>query len=354
MEYALDIGNSYINYQGYRPPKEIMSDGRLTFPQEGDSTCLHDTKVTVVGCGSVGSAVAFALVTKGVANTVVIYDIAKDRCEGEVMDMEQGCQFIDSCKVIGGADITTTKDSDIVVITAGARQEVGESRLNLVQRNVDIFKKLIPQLAKESPKAFFVVVANPVDIMTYVTWKFSGFPKNRVMGSGTMLDSARFKHILGKKLHMSPNAVHGFVIGEHGDSSVPVWSSVTVGCARLTDIYPQCGKPNDPDNFAAVHHEVVQSAYEIIRLKGNTAWAIGLCCSALCSSILKNKGEVIPVTTCIKGQFGITGDVFTSVPCVINCHGIGSVIKLDLNEEEKSRLMKSVETLDSIIKGIKW
>ncbi|VUZ39345.1 unnamed protein product [Hymenolepis diminuta] len=117
-----------------------MSDGRLTFPQEGDSTCLHDTKVTVVGCGSVGSAVAFALVTKGVANTVVIYDIAKDRCEGEVMDMEQGCQFIDSCKVIGGADITTTKDSDIVVITAGARQEVGESRLNLVQRNVDIFK----------------------------------------------------------------------------------------------------------------------------------------------------------------------------------------------------------------------
>ncbi|VDN97350.1 unnamed protein product [Rodentolepis nana] len=331
-----------------------MSDGRLTFPQENGPVCLHSTKVTVVGCGSVGSAVAFAIATQGVANTVVIYDIAKDKCEGEVMDMQQGCQFIDSCSVIGGADVSTTKDSDIVVITAGARQEVGESRLNLVQRNVDIFKKLVPQLVKESPRAFIIVVANPVDIMTYVTWKLSGFPKNRVMGSGTMLDTARFKQILGKKLHMSPNAIHGFVIGEHGDSSVPVWSSLTIGCARFTDVYPKCFKPDDPDNFAQVHHDVVQSAYEIIKLKGNTSWAIGLCCSALCGSILKNKGEVIPVTTCIKGHFGITDDVFTSVPCVINGNGISSVIKIDLTQEEKCHFMKSVETLDGIIKGIKW
>ncbi|KAM7536736.1 hypothetical protein Aperf_G00000082067 [Anoplocephala perfoliata] len=314
-----------------------MGDGKLLLPLEEGKVHFHNTKISV-----------------SVANTVVLYDIDANKCDGEVMDMDQGSQFLDSAKVIGGPDITKTKDSDIVVITAGARQAVGESRLNLVQRNVDIFKTLVPSLVKQSPNAFFVVVTNPVDIMTYVAWKFSGFPQNRVMGSGTLLDTARFRHILGKKLHISPNAVHGFVIGEHGDSSLPVWSSVTIGCSRLTEVYPNVGKPNDPENFAAVHKEVVQSAYEIIKLKGNTAWAIGLCSASLCSSILKNKGEVLPVTTCLKGEYGISDNVFTSVPCVINGKGVNAVVNLKLSAEEKEKLLASIKCLQDIIAGIKW
>ncbi|KAH9281858.1 L-lactate dehydrogenase A chain [Echinococcus granulosus] len=270
------------------------------------------------------------------------------------MDLDQGSLFLESCRVIGGKDITKTADSDIVVVTAGARQAVGESRLNLVQRNVDIFKKLIPTLVEQSPKCILVIVTNPVDIMTYVSWKLSGFPQHRVLGSGTMLDTARFRHILGEKLNVHPSAIHGYVVGEHGDSSVPVWSRVTVGGANLCDIYPKIGQAGDPDDFASIHKAVVDSAYEIIRMKGCTAWAIGLCCASLCNAILRNKKIVIPVSTSLKGKLGIKEEVFTSVPCIVDSSGVSAVINLEYSPSEKQSLLASVETLQKIIAGIKW
>nr|AFA35122.1 lactate dehydrogenase A [Echinococcus granulosus] len=331
-----------------------MSVEGLLLPLEMEQCFGRERKVSVVGAGAVGTAAAFAIMTKGIANTVALYDIDEDRCNGEVMDLDQGSLFLESCRVIGGQDITKTADSDIVVVTAGARQAVGESRLNLVQRNVDIFKKLIPTLVEQSPKCILVIVTNPVDIMTYVSWKLSGFPQHRVLGSGTMLDTARFRHILGEKLNVHPSAIHGYVVGEHGDSSVPVWSRVTVGGANLCDIYPKIGQAGDPDDFASIHKAVVDSAYEIIRMKGCTAWAIGLCCASLCNAILRNKKIVIPVSTSLKGKLGIKEEVFTSVPCIVDSSGVSAVINLEYSPSEKQSLLASVETLQKIIAGIKW
>ncbi|KAL5106156.1 L-lactate dehydrogenase A chain [Taenia crassiceps] len=319
-----------------------MSAEGLLLPLERGSCHGHEPKISIVGAGS------------NVANTVVLYDIDADRCNGEVMDLDQGSLFLESCEVIGGNDITKTANSDIVIVTAGARQAVGESRLNLVQRNVEIFKKLIPALVTQSPNCILVIVTNPVDIMTYVSWKLSGFPQHRVLGSGTMLDTARFRHILGQKLNLHPSAIHGYVVGEHGDSSVPVWSKVTVGGVKLSDAYPKLGQAGDPDNFSSVHKAVVDSAYEIIRMKGCTAWAIGLCCASLCNAILRNKKIVIPVSTYLKDKLGIKQDVFTSVPCIIDSSGVSAVVNLEFSPVEKQSLMASVNTLQKIIEDIKW
>ncbi|CDI96497.1 lactate dehydrogenase protein [Echinococcus multilocularis] len=308
-----------------------------------------ERKVSVVGAGAVGTAVAFAGMTKGIANTVALYDIDEDRCNGEVMDLDQGSLFLESCRVIG--DITKTADSDIVVVTAGARQVVGESRLNLVQRIVDIFKKLIPALVESSPNCILVIVTQS----RWVFWPaLSGFPQHRVLGSGTLIDTARFRHILGEKLNVHPSAIHGYVVGEHGDSSVPVWSRVTVGGANLCDIYPKIGQAGDPDDFASIHKAVVDSGYQMLRMKGRTAWNIGLCCAFLCNAILRNKKIVIPVSTSLKDRLCIKDEVFASVPCVVDSSGVSAVINLEYSPSEKQSLLASVETLQKVIAGIKW
>ncbi|CAH8661245.1 unnamed protein product [Heterobilharzia americana] len=185
------------------------------------------TKVTVVGVGAVGMAAAFSLMN--VAGEIALIDVVADKVKGEVLDLQHGQQFLRRCKVSGGTDYKYSENSDIVVITAGARQNEGESRLNLVQRNVEIYKFIIPQVVKYSPDCILIIVSNPVDVLTYVAHKLSGFPAHRVIGTGTMLDSARFRFLLGRKLGVSANSVHGYVVGEHGDSSVPVWSNVNVG-----------------------------------------------------------------------------------------------------------------------------
>nr|CDS18772.1 lactate dehydrogenase protein [Echinococcus granulosus] len=328
-----------------------MSVEGLLLPLEMERCFGRERKVSVVGAGAVGTAAAFAIMTKGIANTVALYDIDEDRCNGEVMDLDQGSLFLESCRVIG--DITKTADSDIVVVTAGVRQAVGESRLNLVQRNVDIFKKLIPTLVEQSPKCILVIVTNP-GIMTYVSWKLSGFLKHRVLGSGTLIDTARFRHILGEKLNVHPSAIHGYVVGEHGDSSVPVWSRVTVGGANLCDIYPKIGQAGDPDDFASIHKAVVDSGYQMLRMKGRTAWNIGLCCAFLCNVILRNKKIVIPVSTSLKDKLGIKDEVFASVPCIVDSSGVSAVINLEYSPSEKQSLLASVETLQKVITGIKW
>merc|ERR1712002_206609 len=245
-------------------------------------------KVTVVGCGAVGMATAFSLMAQEVASEIALVDVMLDKLKGEVMDLQHGLTFLRNIKVSGSGDYSITAGSKLIIVTAGARQQEGESRLNLVQRNVNIFKGIIPQLCKYSPDAIFLVVSNPVDLMTYVTWKLSGFPKNRVFGSGTNLDSSRFRFLMSERLNIAPSSCHGWIVGEHGDSSVPVWSGMNVAGVRLRDINPQVGTPEDPENFAQLHKDVINSAYEIIKLKGYTSWAIGVSCSTLARSILKN------------------------------------------------------------------
>ncbi|CUT99280.1 L lactate dehydrogenase B chain [Echinococcus multilocularis] len=322
-----------------------MAEHSILVPLASHVHSKPKTKVSIVGVGSVGMAIGFSIMTKGLASILALVDFNEDKVKGEVLDMQHGSQFLHTCNVIGGKDYSYTSHSDVVFIAAGARQVVGESRLNLVQRNVDIFKTIIPEVVKYSPDCIIVVVSNPVDILTYVTWKLSGLPRNRVIGSGTILDSARFRHILGQKLDLAASSIHGYIIGEHGDSSVAVWSRVSVGGVNLSTVYPKFGEDGDPNNFKAVHKDVIDSAYEIIRLKGYTSWAIGLCCANLCAALLSDRNVVIPVTTNVAGLYGIEEDVFLSMPCVVNASGVTSVVNMSLTDSEKAKLHQSAKTL---------
>eukprot|EP00108_Taenia_solium_P011171 TsM_000798800 transcript=TsM_000798800 gene=TsM_000798800 len=311
-------------------------------------------KVTIVGSGSVGMACAFAIMMKECVNELCLIDVAAEKVKGEVMDLEQGQQFLNNCRIRGGSDHALSAGSDIIVITAGVRQQPGESRLNLVQRNTDIYKDLIPSLVKHSPDAVLLVVSNPVDIMTYVTWKLSGFPRNRVLGSGTTLDSARFRFFLAQRFGIDPQSVHGIIIGEHGDSSVAVWSKVTVGGCNLYSINPAIGTDSDTENFGQVHKDTVGAAYEIINRKGYTAWAIGVTTWKIVDLILNNKNAVIPVTTAVKGLYGITDDAFLSLPCVVGATGVASVVNIPLDDAEITSLQKSAQLLRETTDGINW
>ncbi|CAL4085303.1 unnamed protein product [Meganyctiphanes norvegica] len=319
-------------------------------PPIQQATC----KVSVVGCGAVGMAAAFALLTQGFCSELALTDVMADKLQGELLDLQHGLTFLNNIKISASPDASVCAGSKVIIITAGVRQQEGESRLNLVQRNVDIFKNIIPNLVKQSPDAILLVVSNPVDLMTYVTWKLSGFPKHRVIGSGCNLDSSRFRVHLSQKLNISAKSCHGWIIGEHGDTSVPVWSGVNVAGVRLRDLNPKLGKDDDPENFKQVHKDVVNSAYEVIRLKGYTSWAIGLSCAALTDAINKNQRSVHALSVAVQGKHGIDKDVFLSLPCVLGENGITHSINMKLEEEEEKQLQNSANTLAEVQNGIKF
>ncbi|XP_047495627.1 L-lactate dehydrogenase-like isoform X3 [Penaeus chinensis] len=311
-------------------------------------------KVSVVGVGQVGMACAFSLLTQHICSELALVDVAADKLRGEMMDLQHGLTFLRNVKIDASTDYAVTAGSRVCIVTAGARQREGESRLSLVQRNVDIFKGIIPQLVKHSPNCILLVVSNPVDILTYVTWKLSGLPKHHVIGSGTNLDSARFRFHLSQKLNVAPSSTHGWIIGEHGDSSVPVWSGVNVAGVRLRDLNPKVGTPEDPDKYNELHKDVVNSAYEIIKLKGYTSWAIGLSVASLVSSIVKNMRACYAVSVAVQNYHGIDKDVFLSLPVVLGENGVTHVIKQTLTEAEMAQLQQSANTLWDVQAGIQF
>ncbi|XP_057183460.1 L-lactate dehydrogenase B-B chain isoform X3 [Triplophysa rosa] len=288
-------------------------------------------KVTVVGVGHVGMACAVSIVLRELADELALVDVMEDKLK----------------------DYSVSADSRIVVVTAGARLQEGESRLNLVQRNVNIFRHIIPQIVRYSPNCVLIVVSNPVDIMTYVTWKLSGLPKHRVIGSGTNLDSARFRYLMAERLGIHPSSFNGWILGEHGDSSVLVWSGTNVAGVRLQKLNPDIGKDTDRENWKETHKMVVDSAYEVIRLKGHTNWAIGLSVADLTESLMKNLNRVHPVSTMVKGMYGISNEVYLSLPCVLNSAGVSSVINTTLSDHEISQLKNSADALWDIQKDLK-
>uniref|UniRef100_A0A4D5R8X2 L-lactate dehydrogenase n=1 Tax=Scolopendra viridis TaxID=118503 RepID=A0A4D5R8X2_SCOVI len=310
------------------------------------------SKVTIVGVGQVGMACAFSILTQGIASEIALVDMVADKLRGEMLDMQHGLTFLRNVKIEASTDYAITAGSKIIIITAGARQQEGESRLNLVQRNVNILKAIVPNLVKNSPNAIILVVSNPVDILTYVTWKISGLPKNRVIGSGTNLDSSRFRFLMSEKLNVAPSSCHGWIIGEHGDSSVPVWSGVNVAGVRLQNLNPKLGLPDDPENWGELHKKVVESAYEIIKLKGYTSWGIGLSVAAICRSFLTNARTAVAVSVFVKGFHGIDKEVFLSLPCIVGESGINDIIIQTLNDDEVKALQKSAETLHEVQSGL--
>ncbi|XP_049885341.1 L-lactate dehydrogenase isoform X2 [Pectinophora gossypiella] len=319
--------------------------------QKSDDT---GNKVTVVGCGQVGMAAVFSMLTQGVTNKIALVDVMEDKLKGEMMDLMHGSSFMRNAKIQASTDYAITAGSKICIVTAGVRQREGESRLDLVQRNTDVLKNIIPQLVKYSPDAIFVIASNPVDILTYVTWKIGGLSKHRVIGSGTNLDSARFRYLLSEKLGIAPTSCHGYIIGEHGDSSVPVWSGVNIAGVRLSDLNQKIGTAEDPEDWKQIHADVVKSAYEVIKLKGYTSWAIGLSLSQLARAILCNASSVHAVSTYLKGEHGIEDEVFLSLPCVLNHQGVSDVIRQPLTEAETAQLRQSAALMAKVQQGIKF
>ncbi|PSN41996.1 L-lactate dehydrogenase [Blattella germanica] len=296
----------------YRFKAMSTTDGTL-FVQVADPIASSGNKITVVGVGQVGMACAFSVLTQNVASEVVLVDVVADKLKGEMLDLQH--------------DYAATANSKLCIVTAGARQKEGESRLNLVQRNTDIFKGIIPKLVQYSPNTILLIVSNPVDILTYVAWKLSGLPRNRVIGSGTNLDSSRLRFLMSQRLNVSPGSCHGFIIGEHGDSS---------------------GKSEKQKN--AVFYSY---AYEVIKLKGYTSWAIGLSTAALAQSIVRNGLNIHAVSTSIKGQHGIDKDVFLSLPCVLGENGITKIVKQPLTKDETEKLQKSANIMHEVQSSLK-
>ncbi|XP_028916076.1 L-lactate dehydrogenase A chain-like [Ornithorhynchus anatinus] len=315
---------------------------------------VPQNKITIVGVGSVGMACAVSILMKGLTDELALVDAMENKLKGEMMDLQHGSLFLKMPKIVSGKDYSVTANSKLVVITAGARQVDGETRLDLVKRNVDIFKLIIPNIIKYSPNCKLLVVSNPVDVLTYVAWKMSGFPQNRIIGSGCNLDSSRFRYLLGERLGLHSASCHGWVLGEHGDSSVPVWSGVNVAGVSLKGLYPEFGSDADKERWRDVHKEVVDCAYEVIRAKGYTCWAIGFSVADLAESVMKNLRRVHPISTMIKGLYGIQDEVFLSVPCVLGQNGILEVVKIPLMPEEEAQLKKSADTLWGIQKDLRF
>ncbi|KAL4832658.1 hypothetical protein H8958_011448 [Nasalis larvatus] len=308
---------------------------KLIAPVAEEEATVPNNKITVVGVGQVGMACAISILGKSLADELALVDVLEDKLKGETP------------KIVADKDYSVTANSKIVVVTAGVRQQEGESRLNLVQRNVNVFKFIIPQIVKYSPDCIIIVVSNPVDILTYVTWKLSGLPKHRVIGSGCNLDSARFRYLMAEKLGIHPSSCHGWILGEHGDSSVAVWSGVNVAGVSLQELNPEMGTDNDSENWKEVHKMVVESAYEVIKLKGYTNWATGLSVADLIESMIH------PVSTMVKGMYGIENEVFLSLPCILNARGLTSVINQKLKDDEVAQLKKSADTPWDIQKDLK-
>uniref|UniRef100_A0A8C8DVL4 L-lactate dehydrogenase n=1 Tax=Oryzias sinensis TaxID=183150 RepID=A0A8C8DVL4_9TELE len=310
-------------------------------------------KVTVVGVGQVGMACAVSILLKELADELALVDVVEDN-KGEMLRIQtvKYLNFIYYFCLLDFSDYSVTANSRIVVVTAGVRQQEGESRLNLVQRNVNIFKHIVPQIVRYSPDCTIIVVSNPVDVLTYVTWKLSGLPKHRVIGSGTNLDSARFRFLMADKLGIHASSFNGWILGEHGDTSVPVWSGTNVAGVNLQTLNPEIGTDCDKENWQETHKMVVNSAYEVIRLKGYTNWAIGLSVADLIESLMKNLNRIHPVSTMVKGMYGISEEVYLSLPCVLNGGGVASVINMTLTDDEVAQLQASANTLWDIQKDL--
>ena len=299
-------------------------------------------KVSIIGAGFVGSATTLAIAESGLASHIVLVDINKNKAQGEALDIAHGAAFMKSVEITAG-DYKDTTDSDIVVITAGAGQKPRESRLDLIGKNLNIFKQMIPQIVRYSPNSILLVVANPVDILTYFTYKLSGFPATRVIGSGTVLDTSRLKYNLSKIFDIDAKSVHGFMIGEHGDSEFPVWSALSVGPLSIEE-YCKLVNIELEELKKTVTHNVKNAAYEIIEKKGYTNYAIGLAVRRIVEAILRDEKSILTIST-----YNPISEVYYSVPNVVGRNGQIMKICPELNKEEKEKLDESRKILKEVI-----
>ena len=291
------------------------------------------SKISIIGAGSIGATTAFALLQKGIAREIVINDINQEKALGEVMDLMHGSSLCKPCNVTLGT-IEDTKDSDVVIITAGLNQKPGETRLDLVDKNYGIFKDFIPKIAKASPNAILLVVSNPVDILAYMTYKLSGFPKERVIGSGTVLDTARLRSLLGKYFEIDGRTIDGFVMGEHGDSEFVPWSSLRVGTIPVKSFSEQNSIEWDCETEKVIAEDVKNCAYEVINRKGATAFAVAVALVRIVEALLRDEKTILTVSTLLNDYCGVS-DTYLSVPTIVGKNGVEKVLKVYFSDEEK-------------------
>jgi len=308
---------------------------------------MKTTKISIIGSGSVGSATAFALMNHSIATEIVLVDINKDLAEGEAMDLSHGEVFVSPVDVYAG-DYPDTAGSDIVIITAGLAQKPDETRLDLVNKNVKIYKEMIPEIVKYNPDSILLVVSNPVDILSYVTYKLSGFPANRVFGSGTVLDTARFQSILSNKFNVDPRDIHANIIGEHGDSEIATWSLTTIGGLTIHQYCELMGIEFDEAMREEITDSVKNAAYEIINRKGYTNYAVALSITRIVKAILRDEKSILTVSSLQKGDYGIE-DVYLSVPTIVSKEGIVDVVEIPYSSKEVDALKESASLLKEII-----
>ena len=312
------------------------------------------SKVSIVGTGQVGLACAYSMINQGTARELVLHDVPSklDALEAEVEDLRHGAEFVQQISIKATCDFKDTANSDIVIIPAGARQREGESRLDLVARNVAIFESIVPPIAAASPDAVLLILTNPCDVMTHVATRISGLAPNKVIGTGTALDTSRFRALIAEYLDVDSGSVHGMVLGEHGDSSVAVWSQCTVGGVRLMDVHPEIGTDAAEEGLKNLHADVINAAGRIIARKGYTNWALGLTVTNIAKCILRDERHVLPLSVPAFGKHGIDVDVRLSLPSMLGSDGVLQVLNMPLSETEQEAIQKSAATLAEVQSNI--
>jgi L-lactate dehydrogenase len=309
------------------------------------------SKISIIGAGSVGATIAYACLVRGVGRTVALYDLNAEKTRAEVLDLNQGIQFVPMANVVGSDEIAVTADSDVVVVTAGAKQKPGQTRLELAGVNVAMCRSLMPELVALSPDAVFLMVTNPVDVVTYAAVKTAGLPSRRVFGSGTVLDSSRLRILLSEQSGVAVQSVHAFIVGEHGDSELPLWSRASIGPVPLTDWSLPGQPPLDEAALSRIADQVVNAAAEIIRGKGATNYAIGLATTRIIEALLHDEGSVLAVTSLLSGQYGLE-DVCLALPSVVNARGVETVLTPPLADSELEGLRRSAGTVREVARSL--
>lgn len=307
-------------------------------------------KCAVIGCGNVGASTAYTLMLSGMFSEIILIDVDRRRAEGEAEDLSHGVPFHSPAEIHAGT-YDELSDAAVVIITAGAAQKPGETRTDLVSRNVRIFASIVDEINRVRFDGILLVVTNPVDVLTYVTLARSGLPANRVIGSGTVLDTARLKQLVGNRLGVDSRNVHTFILGEHGDSEVPVFSSANVSGVDLKSFCRECSTECSVSDLQKMFEDVRDAAYRIIEAKGATYYAIAESVRRIVSAIVKDEHTILPVSTLIEGHYGID-DVCMGIPCIVGRNGIEQVLEIPLDAAEEERLQKSARTLHSLIESL--
>ena len=315
-----------------------------------DSQDPRPTRVAIVGLGNVGATFAYALLLSGLAAEIVLIDANRAKAEGEAMDLNHAVPFTHPTKVWAG-DYPDCAGVPVTVLAAGAPQAPGETRLDLIKKNAAIWRSIVPQVAKHNPGGILLIATNPVDVLTYAAWKLSGLPPQRVIGSGTILDTARFRYLLSQQLGVDARSVHAYIIGEHGDSEVPVWSLANIAGMRLPEFYKEQGLAYDPAVMEDIFLQTRDAAYRIIERKGATYYAVAAGLMRITQAILRNQRTVLSVSSLISDYYGL-GNVCFSLPTVIDRGGVELVLRLELDETEIARLRTSAKILQETIKSL--